>query len=94
MARRSVGDGQLPQIDVSVGKRIDAALREAGLTRAQLAVALAVDETTVDAYCDGRQRVPATILVDIARLLNWSIRMFFEDATSHWKNGTCSAKKK
>jgi transcriptional regulator with XRE-family HTH domain len=77
MRRASDTDLRSAQVDVAVGSAIDTALRKVGLSQVELATALQVDARQIERFCKGHERVPASLLCDIAMILETSITDLF-----------------
>lgn len=52
-----------------------------------------IDLSTVTAFCEGRERVSPTTLVDISRVLNVPLSTLFVDTLRGLANGASTAKK-
>jgi transcriptional regulator with XRE-family HTH domain len=72
LPRRSVSTRGPHPVDVAVGARLRIARREKGLSQSNLASALGLTFQQVQKYENGLNRVSASRLVDIARILEVS----------------------
>lgn len=77
-SRGRMADGIDP-VDVAVGDRIRAARLERGLTQAQVARAAGVTFQQIQKYERGANRVSASMLVRIAKVLDRSLISLFPD---------------
>lgn len=77
-SRGRIADGVDP-IDLAVGDRIRAARLERGLTQAQVARAAGVTFQQIQKYERGANRVSASMLVRIAKVLDRSLISLFPD---------------
>ena len=80
-SRTVAKDGPDP-VDVHVGKRLRLRREMVGVTQEQLAKAIGVTFQQVQKYERGSNRVSASRLYDIARVLGVQIGFFFDDVSS------------
>ena len=74
-----------------LGARLAAARKRAGMTQLELAEALGVPQQTLAHYETGRSRVPITLLLGMAELLNFSLdEMLMSRAPARGKRGPAS----
>lgn len=72
------------EVDVLLGKRIQARRKELGVSAAQLAEALDLSQQQLSRYERGLNRISATLLVDVAGLLDTPAEWFLlECPTRH-----------
>ena len=69
--------GPVSQVDLHVGQRLALAMRLAGVSSADLAAALAVDDATISRWIAGQQRVGADTLREVVLALNQPVAFFF-----------------
>lgn len=69
-------------VDVLLGKRIQLRRKELGVSAAQLAEALAFSQQQLSRYERGLNRISATLLVDVAGLLDTPVEWFLLDCPS------------
>ncbi|WP_310597649.1 helix-turn-helix domain-containing protein [Aeromonas aquatica] len=67
------------EVDVLLGKRIQLRRKELGVSAAQLAEALAFSQQQLSRYERGLNRISATLLVDVAGLLDTPVEWFLLD---------------
>lgn len=67
-----------PSIDAQVGQRIRVRRQLLGLSQAQLAHAVGVSFQQIQKYEKGTNRISASRLYDVARVLGVSVSFFFE----------------
>ena len=70
-------------IDLHVGKRLRRRRRLLGLTQQQLAESIGIRFQQIQKYEKGTNRVGASRLSDMARILGVPVSYFFEDGQSH-----------
>jgi transcriptional regulator with XRE-family HTH domain len=73
------GTGKLHPVDVHVGARVRMRRKLLGMTQEKLADALGLTFQQVQKYERGTNRISASRLHDLARVLDVSIGYFFED---------------
>lgn len=76
---RSDSTGRTNEVDASVGKRIRLRRTGLGLSQEKLADALGLTFQQVQKYEKGANRVGASRLFDLARVLQVPVEYFFED---------------
>lgn len=69
-------------VDVLLGKRIQLRRKELGVSAAQLAEALSFSQQQLSRYERGLNRISATLLVDVAGLLDTPVEWFLLDCPS------------
>lgn len=67
------------EVDVLLGKRIQVRRKELGISAAQLAEALDLSQQQLSRYERGMNRISATLLVDVAGLLDTPVEWFLLD---------------
>jgi transcriptional regulator with XRE-family HTH domain len=67
----------LTPVDQHVGRRIRGKRRALGLSEDQLAAALGVDRSKIDAYEHGAERVPPDHLIKLSQILGVPVAYFF-----------------
>lgn len=75
--------GRTNEVDTSVGKRIRLRRTGLGLSQEKLAEALGLTFQQVQKYEKGANRVGASRLFDLARVLQVPVEYFFEDLPPH-----------
>jgi len=73
-------------IDVNVGNRIRIQRKVLGLSQEKLADALGITFQQVQKYENGTNRVSASRLADVARILGLEVSHFFDDAPKEVTN--------
>ncbi len=76
------GTGRLHPIDIHVGARVRQRRTLLGMTQTDLADALGLTFQQVQKYEYGRNRISASRLLDLSRVLDVSIQYFFDDIPS------------
>ena len=79
----SESTGRTNEVDTSVGKRIRLRRTTLGLSQEKLAEALGLTFQQVQKYEKGANRVGASRLFDLARVLQVPVEYFFEDLPPH-----------
>jgi hypothetical protein len=64
-------------VDAAEGQQAKSFINERGMCIDVVAEALAVPGCELQAYCDGRSRIPAVVLYDLSAFLNVRIDGFF-----------------
>lgn len=72
------------EIDVLLGKRIQVRRKELGVSAAQLAEALDLSQQQLSRYERGLNRISATLLVDVAGLLDAPVEWFLLDCPTRF----------
>lgn len=72
------------EVDVLLGKRIQARRKELGVSAAQLAEALDLSQQQLSRYERGLNRISATLLVDAAGLLDTPVEWFLLDCPTKY----------
>lgn len=87
MTQRTTGTGEptgrTNEVDAAVGKRIRLRRMALGLSQEKLADALGLTFQQVQKYEKGANRVGASRLFDLARVLQVPVEFFFEDLPHH-----------
>jgi transcriptional regulator with XRE-family HTH domain len=66
-------------IDALIGRRLTLAMTEAHITSQQLARAIGAENADIVAYCRGKKRVPAALLLLIVQEVNKPVAWFYSD---------------
>ena len=75
MAKASVESGKVP-VSATLGQRIRAARRDAGMSQGQLAQALSTTQSAISLYEAGQRSVGIDMLLSVARILNRPLHYF------------------
>jgi len=70
------GDGGRAPVSASLGQRIRAARRDAGMSQGQLAQALSTTQSAISLYEAGQRSVGIDMLLNVARILNRPLHYF------------------
>jgi transcriptional regulator with XRE-family HTH domain len=75
MVRASVESGRVP-VSATLGSRIRAARRDAGMSQGQLASSLNTTQSAISLYEAGQRSVGIDMLLSVARILNRPLHYF------------------
>lgn len=75
MMKAVAGNGSAP-VSATLGQRIRAARRDAGMSQGQLATALSTTQSAISLYEAGQRSVGIDMLLNVARILNRPLHYF------------------
>ncbi len=75
MMKAIAGNGSAP-VSATLGQRIRAARRDAGMSQGQLASALSTTQSAISLYEAGQRSVGIDMLLNVARILNRPLHYF------------------
>jgi transcriptional regulator with XRE-family HTH domain len=76
--KAATGNGA-PPVSATLGQRIRAARRDAGMSQGQLASALSTTQSAISLYEAGQRSVGIDMLLSVARILNRPLHYFLGD---------------
>ncbi len=88
------GTGKLHPVDIHVGARVRQRRTLLGMTQTMLGDALGLTFQQVQKYENGTNRISASRLYDLSRMLDMSIEYFFEDMPPEVAARSPAAKKR
>ncbi|GJL80235.1 MAG: hypothetical protein NPINA01_32240 [Nitrospinaceae bacterium] len=74
----------LKGIDCNVGRKIREARETRGISQSKLAEELELSFQQIQKYEKGKNRVSASRLYQIAKILNQTVSYFYEEPNHHW----------